>query len=381
MPQYRKDGVTRRLSASVHLDDDFALYADRMLTGDRLNAIGLSLDINFVALARHARAATRRRAALDRRLACLRTAVPLALLVGLWGLVNGHRSLGRVAIFGPLGAYAIAWTRFRHTQARSRVMAREVFLSTGTPEQTAPPVETGAEAALHDLKRADVLPYADEAACTEPFVGSGDKTREVVRQPIDINRPADAPGGGKLPMRPSDVIDPHTYVARHMENISGLQGLRARNRLHVLGSNARLMAELVPDPTRRPRAYLRAILHHPSLTWEVAASAIPPLVGPSTAWTGSRSPPGRAGGTSGTPPAAPARNRTGPSAASCGATAGRPTTTGRRPGPAAPSPGNTSATTTAPRAACARTSAPGTRPAPPNAPTCSTSCSGSSRAC
>ncbi|WP_437114911.1 hypothetical protein [Streptomyces flaveolus] len=316
LPQYRKDGVTRRLSASVHLDDDFALYVDRMLTGDRLNAIGLSLNINFVALARHARVATRRRAALDRRLACLQTAVPVALLLGLWGLVNGHRSLGWVAIFGPLGAYAIAWTLVRHSQARSRVTAREVFLSADRPERTAPSVEPEAEAALHDLKRANVLPYADEAAYTKPFVGSGDKIKEVVWQPIDISRPAEAPGGGKLPMRPFDVIDLHTYVARHMENISGLQGLRARNRLYVLGSNAHLIPELVPDPTRRPRAqipkqlvqaglqtpgagmrthlclervgeggrlivsmYLRAILQHPSLTWEVAAYAIPPLDG------------------------------------------------------------------------------------------------------
>ncbi|MEU0331929.1 hypothetical protein [Streptomyces sp. NPDC006193] len=316
LPQYRKDGVTRRLSASVHLDDDFALYADRMLTGDRLNALGLSLNINLVALARHARRATRRRAALDRRLACLQAAVPVTVLVGLWSLTAGDRSLGWVALCGPLGAYGAAWFLVRHDQARRRDTAREVFLSAEKPEQTAPPVEPEAEAALHELKRANVLPYADEAAYTKPFVGSGDKIKEVVWQPIDISRPADAPGGGKLPVRPFDVIDLHTYVARHMENISGLQGLRVRNRLYVLGSNAHLLPELVPDPTRRPRAqipkqlvqaglktpgagmrthlclervgeggrlivsmYLRAILQHPSLTWEVAAYAIPPLDG------------------------------------------------------------------------------------------------------
>ncbi|MEU6665447.1 hypothetical protein [Streptomyces sp. NPDC046727] len=316
LPQYRKDGVTRRLSASAHLDDDFALYVDRMLTGDRLNALGLSLGINFVALARHARVATRRRAGLDRRLACLQAALPIALLVGLWGLVNGHRSLGWVAIFGPLGVCASAWALVRHHEAKSRDTAREVFLAGAKPEQTAPPVEPAAEAALHELKRANVLPYADEAAYTKPFVGSGEKIKEVVWQPIDISRPADAPGGGKLPLRPFDVIDLHTYVARHMEGISGLQGLRARNRLYVLGSNAHLIAELVPDRTRRPGAqipsqlvqaglrtpgagmrthlclerigeggrlvvsmYLRAILQPPSLTWEVAAYAIPPLDG------------------------------------------------------------------------------------------------------
>ncbi|MFI9804429.1 hypothetical protein ACIHEJ_08660 [Streptomyces sp. NPDC052301] len=300
----------------MHLDDDFALYVDRALTGDRLDALGLSLGINFVALARHARVATRRRAALDRRLALLAAVVPLALLLALWGLVNGHASLGWVAIFGPLGAYAVAWALVHHKEARGRKTAREVFLSAERPEKTAPPVEPEAEAALTELKRANVLPYADAAAYTKPFVGSGDKIKEVVWQPIDVSRPADAPGGGKLPLLPFDAIDLHTYVARHMENVSGLQGLRARNRLYVLGSNAHLIPDLVPDRTRRPRAqipkqfvqaglqtpgagmrthlclerigeggrlivsmYLRAILQPPSLTWEVAAYAIPPLDG------------------------------------------------------------------------------------------------------
>jgi hypothetical protein len=197
LPRYRKDGVTRRLSASVHSDDDFALYVDRLLTWGRLNAIGLSLNIDLVALARHARVATRRRAALG-------------------GLVNGQPSLGWAAIFGPLGAQAIAWTLDRHTEARRRTMAREVFLSADRPERTVPPVEPEAETALHELKRADsCLPYADVAAATDPFVGSGRKLKEVVWQSIDISRPADAPGGGEPPIRPFDVFDPHTYVARH----------------------------------------------------------------------------------------------------------------------------------------------------------------------
>ncbi|MEU7355900.1 MULTISPECIES: hypothetical protein [Streptomyces] len=243
--------MTRRLSAPVHLDDDSARYVDRMRTGDRLDTIGLSLGIDVVALARHARAATRRRATLDHRLACPQTAVPLALLAGLRGLVNGHRSLGRVAIFGPLGACAIAWTLVRRTQARSRVMARDAFLRAEGPEQTAPTVEP--EAVPHDLKRANVLPHAGGTARTKPFAGGGDKIKEVVRQPIDVGRPADAPGGAKLPMRPFDVVDLNTYGARHRETTSGLQGRRARNRLHVLGSDAHLIPELA-DPTRRPRA-------------------------------------------------------------------------------------------------------------------------------
>ncbi|MGW0508215.1 hypothetical protein ACWD1W_02840 [Streptomyces olivaceoviridis] len=209
--------MSRRLSAPVHLDDDFALYVDRTLTADRLNAIGLGLAIDAVALARHARVATRRRAAPDRRPACLQTAVTLALLAGLRGLVNGDRSLGRVAISGPLGACAIAWPLVRHTRARGRAMARDAFLRADSSEQTVPPVEPEAEAAPRDLNA--------------------------------------------LPMRPFDVVDPHVYGARHMETISGLQGLRARSRLHVLGSNAHRIPGLVPGP------------------WEVGACPIPPQDG------------------------------------------------------------------------------------------------------
>ncbi|MFH8804217.1 hypothetical protein ACH4F6_32280 [Streptomyces sp. NPDC017936] len=55
-------------------------------------------------------------------------------------------------------------------------------------------------------------------------------------------------------MKPFDAIDLHTYVVRHMEGASGLDGLRVENRLYVLGSNAHLLGELVPDRTRRPTA-------------------------------------------------------------------------------------------------------------------------------
>ncbi|MEU3894629.1 hypothetical protein [Streptomyces sp. NPDC045251] len=314
LPQYRKDGVTRRLCASVHIDDAFAYEVDRELTGDRLDSLGLTLGINFVALARHARASVLRREALDRRLSWLFAGLVVSLLVAGWALATSHGSLALTGIYGPLGALAVCWWLVHRTESRARGAARDVFSNPERPERLVPPVEPEAEAWLHELKRANVLPYADAAALTTPFVGSGSKIKEAVWQPIDISRAAEAPGGGSLPVRPFDAVDLHTYVARHMENISGLDGLRARNRLYVLGSNACLLPDLVPDRTVRPRAgipkqlvqaglltpgagmrthlclervgeggrlivsmYLRAILHRPNLTWEVAAYAIPPL--------------------------------------------------------------------------------------------------------
>ncbi len=317
LPQYRRDGVTRRLCASVHLDDAFAFEADRDLTGDRLTALGLTLGVNFVALARHARVAVRRREALDRQLAWLALALVASLLIGLGGLTSGVGSVARVGLYGPLGILAACWWLVHRTQSRARAAAQEVYRDPDRAENLAPPVEAEAEAWLRDhaYKRANVLPYADAAALTNPFVGSGTAIKKAgVWQPIDVSKPAEAPGGGKLPMKSFDAIDLHTYVARHMEGVSGLDGLRVKNRLYVLGSNAYLLGDLVPDRTRRPAAqipkqlvqagllkpgagmrthlclervgdggrivvsmYLRAILHRPSLTWEVAAYAIPPL--------------------------------------------------------------------------------------------------------
>ncbi|SDP37687.1 hypothetical protein SAMN04487981_12153 [Streptomyces sp. cf386] len=316
MPQYSKDGVTRRMCASAHLDDDFAFEVDRDLTGDRLDAIGLTLGVNMVALARHTRVAVRRRAALDARLTALGALLVIAVFALLSGLVSGNGTVVQSGFYSALGVLAITWWLVHHAESRARAAAQQVFRGQGKAEELAPPVEPEAEAWLHELKRANVLPYVDAAALDKPFVGSGhiQLGKVVVWQPIDVSKPAEAPGGGTLPILPFDAIDLHTYVARQMESISGLDGLRARNRLYVLGSHACLLQELVPDRTRRPRAqipkqlvqaglhqpgaamrthlclervgeggrmvvsmYVRAILNRPSLSWEVAVYAIPPL--------------------------------------------------------------------------------------------------------
>ncbi|MER7572426.1 hypothetical protein [Streptomyces sp. NPDC126514] len=316
LPQYRKDAVTRRICATVHLHDDLARDIDRELTGDRLTAIGLTLGINFVAVARHARAAVRRRKSLDRQLAVLGVLFLASLLMAVWSLIAGHGSLVLVAVYGPPGVLAVTWGLVHHAQARARDAAQQVFHGAEKPETLAPPLEQAEETRLHELKRSNVLPYADETSLTNPFVGSGKRLqeREVIWGPIDVSEPAEGPGGTKLPVLDFDAIDLHTYVARHMESISGLDGLRTRNRLYVLGSHAYLLPELVPDRTRRPHPhvpkqlvqaglhkpgagmrthlclervgeggrlivsmYLRAILAKPSLSWEVAAYAIPPL--------------------------------------------------------------------------------------------------------
>ncbi|MFS8197411.1 hypothetical protein ACLVWQ_01865 [Streptomyces sp. CWNU-52B] len=316
LPKMRKDAVTRRLCASVHLDDGFAHDADHRLTADGLTAMGPTLGVNLVALARHARVAVRHRAALDRGLARLFVAGWAALLLGLGALVGGHGSIATAGVYGPVAVLAAAWWLVHRDQTRARAAAQGVYRTQEKAENLAPAVEPATEARLHELKRANVVPYTDSAERTNPFVGSGDKIKETLWQPIDVSRPAASPTGGRLTVRPFDAVDLHTYVAREMEGVSGLEGLRARNRLYVLGSNALHLPDLLPDRTLRPRAqiprqlvqaglqnpgagmrtylclervgeggrtivsmYLRARLHRPTLTWEVAAYAIPPLHG------------------------------------------------------------------------------------------------------
>ncbi|MEV7425077.1 hypothetical protein [Streptomyces sp. NPDC091212] len=317
LPQYQKDGVTRRLCASAHLDEDFARHVHREFTADRMTAVGLPLGVNLLALVRHATAAVRRFDTRDRRLARLSAGALGAVVVALYGLAGGSSTVVGAGCAGLLAALGTAWWLVHAEESAARDAAFAVFRSGTKPEELATPVSGEVEDRLRELRRANVVPYTAAAERTNPFVGSGTKIKESVWQPIDISRPAADPAGGKLTITPFDAVDLHTYIAREMENIAGLEGLRAQNRLYVLGTHVRLIGgDLLPDPLGRPRArispklvqsglvqpgagartylslerigeggriivsmHLRARLQHPSLSWEVAAYAIPPVGG------------------------------------------------------------------------------------------------------
>lgn len=317
LPRYRNDAVTRRLCAAAHLDERFARQVGEELSGDRMTAIGLPLGVNLVALVRHARMGAGRMEARDRRLGWLFVGLWAAVVVALYGSVDGS-SVAAVAGGGAaLVVIAAAWWLVYAAESQARGAAQEVFRAGGNPEDLAPPAPPEAEARLLEMKKTNVVPYTASAERTNPFVGSGDKIKEVVWQPIDVSRPAEAPGGGKLAIKSFDAVDLHTYVAKEMANIAGLEGLRARNRLYVMGNHVQhLGPDLLPDPLGRPRVqipkqlvragllnpgagmrtylslervgdggrvivsmHLRARLQSPSLSWEVAAYGIPPVSG------------------------------------------------------------------------------------------------------
>ncbi|MET9882864.1 hypothetical protein ABZZ20_06790 [Streptomyces sp. NPDC006430] len=317
LAQYRTDAVTRRLCAGAHLDEGFAREVEAELTEDRLRATGLSLGIDLVALARHARAAVRRTDVRDRRLAWIcAIGVWAAVPTLLYALAGSLPGLAYTAAGLIVSAYASAWWLVHQAESEARRVALTVEHGAERPADLVPAVEAEVEQRLLEQKRANVVPYTASAERTNPFVGSGTKLKEMVWQPIDVSRPAEDPaGGGKLVIKPFDAVDLHTYVAREMEKIAGLKGLQVRNRLYVIGNHVPYVgAELLPDRLRRPRAqipkqlvqaglmqsgagmrtylslvrageggraivsmHLRARLQHPSLTWEVSAYGIPPL--------------------------------------------------------------------------------------------------------
>ncbi|MFE4332122.1 hypothetical protein ACFRQM_22680 [Streptomyces sp. NPDC056831] len=317
LPTYDKDAVTRRLCSAVHLDDEFARLVRAELVADRMTAIGLPLGVNLLALARHGNRAVDRMDTRDARLAWLFAGLWVSVIGALAGIVQGTLAMVVSGAVGVLIVIGLAWWLVHRTENQSRQAATDVCYSAGRPLDLAPELDQETEARLRDLKRLNILPYTQSAELSGPFVGSGKKIKEAVWQPIDVSRPADAPGGGKLALIPFDAVDLHTYVAKEMANIAGLEGLRSQNRLYVLGPQVRYLgADVLPDPlgpplSRIPRPlvkagllnpgagmrtylslervgeggraivsmYLRARLQHPSLSWEVAAYAIPPIGG------------------------------------------------------------------------------------------------------
>ncbi|MEV6397967.1 hypothetical protein AB0M39_24870 [Streptomyces sp. NPDC051907] len=315
LPQYRDDSVTRLLCAHTHLDEEFAQEVLDEFTADRLKAIGLPLGINLVALVRHAEAAQRRRRGRDAQLAVILLAVGGCLLAALLALVDQrHDTAAGLSIAAAL-AIALAALAVHHSGHGAWRAARGVYRGQERPQDLAPPVDAATEGRLKSLRQANVVPYDARVEADNPFVGSGEIIKEDVWPSIDVGRPADAPGGGKLTLVPFDAVDLHTFMAREMGGISGLDDLRARNRLYVRGLHVpSLGAQLLPDPLRRPltridkqlvqagvvragggmRTYLslelvgnggkyvvsmhlRARLTQSRLSWQVAAYVLPPV--------------------------------------------------------------------------------------------------------
>ncbi|WP_431037678.1 hypothetical protein ACQYWQ_25115 [Streptomyces sp. P6-2-1] len=315
VPQYYADAVSRRLCASTHLDPDFARQVRKEFTGDRIDALGLPLGVNLVALVRHAEVAVRRERARDHLFALLFALLVVTGAGAVLSFLGGAASWATSLIAAVVLLWGLAWVLRYRALGEAWNAAYTVHWGAEGPEALAPAVDPEAETGLSGLRRANVVVYDAEVGHDDPFVGHGKRVRKTVWQPIDVGSPAQAPNGGTQTITPFDEAELHTFVAREMKHLSGLKGLRSHNRLYVAGTHAPLLGgDLVPDPERPPltrvpsalvrsalihpgagmRTYLslervgeggrivvvmhlRARLHAAQLSWEVTVHLIPPL--------------------------------------------------------------------------------------------------------
>lgn len=315
LPQYTADLITRQMCATVHIDSEFAREVLDEYATDRIKSVGLPFGVNLVALVRHALHAERRRARRDRQLLLLEGLLVLAVVLAGTALASRHPDpavallVAGAAVFpaATVVIYLCEW------DVRRAVLALK---DTSTPVQKlAPTADPALEGDLKSLRTANIVVYGLEAESENPFVGSGWRITEAVWSPFDISKPAQSPTGGQLTPEPFTAADLHHYLAKEMPRSTGLPGLRARNRLYVRGPNVRALGpDALPDPTRRPAVsipsgyvkagavqpgggmetylclwvvgaggqvlvsmHLKALLHPPLLSWEVAAYVLPPL--------------------------------------------------------------------------------------------------------
>jgi hypothetical protein len=303
------------MCATAHLDPSFAREVLDEYTTDRIRSVGLPFGVNLVALVRHALLADQRGNEQDRHLLALEGLFFLGALGGLVALAHGHAGLGEWLLVAAVAVFPVATVVIHRGEWAMRRSVLGLKDGVASPQKLAPAADPALETELKGLRSANMVVYGLEAEAQNPFVGSGWRITESVWSPIDVGTPARSPGGTPLAPVLFTAADLHQHLAKSMPQATGLTNLRARNRLYVRGpSVAALGPDVLPDPTRKPLAsipsryvkagaaqgnsgmetylclwlsgdggrvlvsmHLKALLHPPMLSWEVAAYVLPPL--------------------------------------------------------------------------------------------------------
>ncbi|MET4662554.1 hypothetical protein ABID80_006314 [Streptomyces sp. PvP037] len=316
LPRYADDAVTRELCGHVYRDMEWAVSVGRMFLTERFRAHGQPKGVDLVAVVRHARRAERLFLLRDTMLAACFAALAAGGIAGLAALVV--RDPGRLAgclllaagalVAGTVVAFAWNWAMWRAAQG--------VQWGDDPPRLGAPAVKAELERELDALDQANVIVYSAKGPDGEqPFLGSGISVLETVWPGIDVSRPAKKSTGKKARIKEFTAAELHSHVAERLAHLAGLDGLRVCDRLHIQGHHVRdLGTALLPDPRKRPvtridphlvetgiaetgdvmRSYLtleligtrgsyvvtvhlRARLARSRLSWEIAASYLPPV--------------------------------------------------------------------------------------------------------
>lgn len=315
LPKYRTDLVTRRLCATVHLDEVLARAVWEEYVEDGLQAVALPQGINLVALVRHTQQAIARWRHRDQALAVAAIVLPAATALALWQVVAGNQGMAAVSAAVAVVTLVAAWWVAHGAELGARRAALVLGREGAPAMDLAPPLGPEVEQRLESMKRANFVAYNAKVERINPFVGSGWRITESVWDAVDVSRPAKDDQGRDKQIIPFDAADLHHYLAVEMPKIVGLETLHARNRLYVRGLHVSYLGkDVLPDPTRPPvvvvpkqlvksgtvqtgagaetylclrmlgpggrvvvTMHLRAHLLMPRLTWEVTAYVIPPL--------------------------------------------------------------------------------------------------------
>ncbi|MFF4787817.1 hypothetical protein ACFY3E_41695 [Streptomyces griseorubiginosus] len=244
------DGLTRRISGAVYLDEHLTRTIVSLYAEDGLSTSGPAPGVNVTAVARHACRAERWTALYERMMSLLMVGIVLAACGALGSLVAGAKGMAGVLMAAFAAQLVAAWALTLHARLRAVRAAQLVLWETAAPKSLAPALPPEIEAWLDSLNRSNVVVYATG---NHPFVGSGECVSQSVWPPIDISQPARSVSGQTLPILPFDVVDLHAYMARRLS----VAGLRAMNRLYVRGDSTELLgAELLPDRLRRPKTQI-----------------------------------------------------------------------------------------------------------------------------
>ncbi|MEU3075377.1 hypothetical protein [Streptomyces laurentii] len=308
---------TRELCGWTYRGTEFADAVTKLFVMERFRAHGRPQGLDLVAVVRHARRARRLHLFRDITLSlCL-----IVMAAGVVGMVAALivRDMARLtdclrlALYALLPAAVLAyvwnWVLSRFQQA--------VHWGDARPRDGAGPVDAVLESDLEALEAANVALYRSKGrGGEEPFVDSGVLVLQRTWPSIDISRPAPGDGADRPDVTELKPAELHAYMAEHLPQAAGLDGLRACNRLYVQGDRVRdidggalfgkgrrrplvnidttLVDEGITAASMAMRTYLtlelvgsggsyvvtmhvRARVSKSQLSWQLAASYVPPV--------------------------------------------------------------------------------------------------------
>lgn len=241
----RGASVDRYLCAWTWVEPVFGRYVYAELLHPGLCAIAPGYGVDYVALARHAKAAHRHRGLVMLLAASIPVLVlVVALIVLVTGLGGGWVAATLLSLL-PAGLAAFVVLIGWHLYV-SRARASRILFGLAAPRDTAPALDAAVEERLSDRAAANVIPFGGGI----PFVGAGRRLdRWKVR--VDTTKAATDKNGAKRPLLPVSAEELQKELSTTVRG-AGIPDLEVHNRLFVAGRYTDRVPGLLPDPQAAP---------------------------------------------------------------------------------------------------------------------------------